>query len=103
MDSSPSSLKEVDNSQKPVSGYSHHELGDTDELVHVAEQVSEIHCKPWTKSMFRLYGCLLISYFCGCLNGYDGSLMGGLNAMSSYQDTFNTSVQPPSSVSSERF
>jgi hypothetical protein len=82
------SLKEIDTPQtKSV----HHEITDgNEELVHVAEQAAEIRCNPWTKSMFRLYGCLLIAYFCGCLNGYDGSLMGGLNAMKSYQDTFNT-------------
>jgi hypothetical protein len=71
---------------------SHHEvvLDNPDELRHVAEQVSEVRSSPWTKSMARLYGCLVIAYFCGCLNGYDGSLMGGLNAMGSYQDTLNT-------------
>lgn len=57
---------------------------------HIAEQVAEIKYNPWTKSMFRLYACLLVAYFCGCLNGYDGSLMGGLNAMKSYQDYFHT-------------
>ena len=62
----------------------------TEDLVQAAEQAAEAPCSPWTKTMFRLYGCLLITYFCGCLNGYDGSLMGGLNAMQSYQDTFNT-------------
>lgn len=68
------------------------EVGGTEELLHVAERVAEIRCSPWTKSMFRLYGCLLISYFCGCLNGFDGSLMGGLNAMDSYQNAFHTQV-----------
>lgn len=64
----------------------------TDNASHAAElanQVGDIECSPWTKSMFRLYGCLLVSYFCGCLNGYDGSLMGGLNAMRSYQNFFH--------------
>ncbi|KAF4470118.1 Lactose permease [Fusarium albosuccineum] len=58
---------------------------------HIADRAAEVECSPWTKSMFRLYGCLLITYFCGCLNGYDGSLMGGLNAMVSYQNYYNTS------------
>jgi hypothetical protein len=70
----------------------HIEVGGTEELLHVVEQAAEIRCSPWTKSMFRLYGCLLISYFCGCLNGFDGSLMGGLNAMDSYQNAFHTQV-----------
>ncbi|KAL2859149.1 general substrate transporter [Aspergillus pseudodeflectus] len=86
-----SQLKEGDEPTKSSLDASHLEVvGNTNELLDVAERVAEIRCSPWTKSMFRLYGCLLISYFCGCLNGFDGSLMGGLNAMSSYQDTFNT-------------
>ncbi|KAI5269043.1 general substrate transporter [Aureobasidium subglaciale] len=59
----------------------------------VAVQLSEeaVHVKqsPWTSSMLRLYGCLTIAYLCGCLNGYDGSLMGGLNAMDTYHAYFN--------------
>lgn len=91
MDSSRSSLHDVKKPGAFASDASHLEaVNGTDELVHVAEQAAEIRCSPWTKGMFRLYGCLLISYFCGCLNGYDGSLMGGLNAMESYQSTFNT-------------
>jgi len=62
---------------------------ETANAAELAHNLSDIECKPWTKSMFRLYGCLAIAYFCGCLNGYDGSLMGGLNAMSSYQNYFN--------------
>lgn len=27
-------------------------------------------------SMMRLYGCLLIGYFCATMNGFDGSVMG---------------------------
>ncbi|KAL4885462.1 general substrate transporter [Aspergillus karnatakaensis] len=93
MSSTKSKTEEVEEPQKAKNhlGASHLEVvGNTEELLYVAEQVAEIRCSPWTKSMFRLYGCLLISYFCGCLNGYDGSLMGGLNAMDSYQDTFKT-------------
>ncbi|KAG4424079.1 hypothetical protein IFR04_002775 [Cadophora malorum] len=66
-----------------------YQVSDVVNIVDLVQSVEDIECKPWTKSMFRLYGCLLVAYFCGCLNGYDGSLMGGLNAMSSYQDYFN--------------
>ncbi|KAM0269838.1 hypothetical protein ACHAQH_009640 [Verticillium albo-atrum] len=59
--------------------------------IDIAERAAEAECNPYTKSMFKLYGCLLITYFCGCLNGYDGSLMGGLNAMVSYKRYFGTS------------
>ncbi|KAK9480266.1 putative lactose permease [Lipomyces japonicus] len=43
---------------------------------------------PWTASMFRLYAVLVVSYLCSALNGYDGSLMGSINAMTAYQDFF---------------
>ncbi|KAL6399271.1 lactose permease [Ilyonectria robusta] len=59
---------------------------------HAAAIAHEAHDKkysPWTASMFRLYGILFVAYACGCLNGYDGSLMGGLNGMTSYQRTFD--------------
>ncbi|EGY22161.1 hypothetical protein VD0002_g5171 [Verticillium dahliae] len=55
----------------------------------IAHEVNENSYSPWTKSMFQLYGVLFVAYCCGCLNGYDGSLMGGLNGMVSYQTTFN--------------
>jgi hypothetical protein len=63
--------------------------------VQLAEDVANTRYSPWTKSMFRLYGCLAIAYLCGCLNGYDGSLMGGINAMSTYQHFFHMFVDPP--------
>ncbi|KAF7549357.1 hypothetical protein G7Z17_g6451 [Cylindrodendrum hubeiense] len=55
----------------------------------IAHEVHETKYSPWTPSMFRLYGILFVAYACGCLNGYDGSLMGGLNGMLSYQRTFD--------------
>jgi hypothetical protein len=41
---------------------------------------------PWTKTMFKLYFFLFIAYLNSCINGYDGSLMGGINAMDAYQE-----------------
>ncbi|KAH7183528.1 general substrate transporter [Fusarium flagelliforme] len=55
----------------------------------IAHEVENHKFSPWTKSMFQLYGVLFVAYCCGCLNGYDGSLMGALNGMTSYQQTFN--------------
>lgn len=72
---------------------------DANDALQLAIDVEEVVCKPFTKNMFRLYGCMLVCYFCGCLNGYDGSLMGGLNAMSSYQDYFNMLVATVSELS----
>ncbi|KAK1983645.1 general substrate transporter [Colletotrichum cereale] len=55
----------------------------------IANEVEGGKYSPWTKSMFHLYGVLFVAYCCGALNGYDGSLMGSLNGMESYQRTFN--------------
>lgn len=40
---------------------------------------------PWTKTMFKLYFFLFVAFLNSCINGYDGSLMGGINAMTYYQ------------------
>ncbi|KAL3496074.1 putative MFS monosaccharide transporter [Aspergillus germanicus] len=58
-------------------------------LLDIADVVQEGKYSPWTPSMFRLYGCLLVAFFCATINGYDGSVMGGLNAMQSYLDYFD--------------
>ncbi|KAK1996927.1 general substrate transporter [Colletotrichum falcatum] len=55
----------------------------------IAHEVEDGRYSPWTKSMLRLYAVLFVAYCCGALNGYDGSLMGGLNGLESYQRTFN--------------
>lgn len=67
---------------------------DVGDAIELAQQAASAKYSPWTPSMFRLYGCLTIAYLCGCLNGYDGSLMGSLNAMQSYLDYFHMYVQP---------
>lgn len=61
-------------------------LGDA---IQIAEDALRAKCNPWTWHMFRLYGVLSIGYLCACLNGYDGSLMGGLNDMKTYLDFFH--------------
>lgn len=58
------------------------------QALQLSDEVDDVKYSPWTKSMFRLYGCLAVAYLCGCLNGYDGSLMGGLNALPNYQRYF---------------
>jgi len=91
MSRSPSPGRDLPSKSEELPSVKADEYQDSDvvNIVDLVQSVEDIECKPWTKSMFRLYGCLLVAYFCGCLNGYDGSLMGGLNAMSSYQDYFN--------------
>jgi hypothetical protein len=60
--------------------------------VQLAHDVHETKYSPWTWSMGRLYAVLWVAYLCGCLNGFDGSLMGGINAMDSYQEYFKVYV-----------
>ncbi|KAH6716204.1 putative MFS monosaccharide transporter [Leptodontidium sp. MPI-SDFR-AT-0119] len=60
-----------------------------DVTVLAAEGLEQAKQSPWTISMLRLYGCLLIGYLCATTNGFDGSVMGGINAMTSYQKYFN--------------
>ncbi|KAK0730927.1 general substrate transporter [Lasiosphaeris hirsuta] len=65
---------------------------EADITVHLAHEAEELVFSPWTPSMFRLYLVLTCAYLCGCLNGFDGSLMGGLNGMVSYQRYFGMST-----------
>jgi hypothetical protein len=39
--------------------------------------------------MLQLYGIMGVGYLVSTLNGFDSSLMGAINAMESYQNTFN--------------
>jgi hypothetical protein len=57
--------------------------------MQLAEDAAKVEYSPWSRGLIRLYGCLLVAYMCGCLNGYDSSLMGGLNAMTAYQQFFH--------------
>jgi hypothetical protein len=41
--------------------------------------------------MIQLYGIMGIGYLVSTLNGFDSSLMGAINAMKSYQNTFGLS------------
>jgi hypothetical protein len=59
-----------------------------DSAVQLAHDVDEKTYSPWSKGLLKLYLVLVIPYLCGCLNGYDGSLMGGIIAMTSYQNIF---------------
>ncbi|KAH8816000.1 general substrate transporter [Xylogone sp. PMI_703] len=65
---------------------------DIGTAIQLAQEVEEASYSPWTWRMCRLYLVLACAYLCGCLNGYDGSLMGGLNGMKSYQRYFHMTV-----------
>ncbi|CAZ80212.1 unnamed protein product [Tuber melanosporum] len=57
--------------------------------VSLADALAQAKPNPWTTRMFKLYFFLLIAFLNSCINGYDGSLMGGINAMKTYQMYFN--------------
>lgn len=48
---------------------------------HISQLTEEARPQLWTRCMFRLYGVLVLGYLCIVLQGYDGSLMGAINAM----------------------
>lgn len=63
-----------------------------EDVVNIARESENTRYNPISKHMLRLYLVLIVPYLCGCLNGYDGSLMGGLNGMKSYQNYFHMYV-----------
>jgi hypothetical protein len=60
----------------------------TCDVIQLATNADTSKDSPWSLSMFRLYAVLALAYLCGCLNGYDGSLMGAINAFPQYQKYF---------------
>lgn len=46
---------------------------------------------PWSKGMIRLYFIMGIGYLVSTMNGFDSSLMGAINAMKPYQQSFGLS------------
>lgn len=57
--------------------------------VAFADAMTKAKPNPWTKRMFQLYAICFIATLNSCINGYDGSLMGAINAMPSYQKQFD--------------
>lgn len=70
------------------------DLRQASHAIELAENVANAKYKPLSPALLKLYALLIVPYLCGCLNGYDGSLMGGLNAMSTYQRYFHMYGQP---------
>jgi hypothetical protein len=66
--------------------------GSSSDAILLATEADTSTYSPWSLPMFRLYGVLSIAYLCGCLNGFDGSLMGAINAMPPYQNYYGVSV-----------
>jgi len=77
---------------KEVENVHHQPVDETGIAIQLAHDIEALKPSPWTKSMAKLYLVLACAYLCGCLNGFDGSLMGGLNGMTSYQTYFHMRV-----------
>lgn len=52
-----------------------------EKVVQLSHAQKDTRPNLWTRRMFRLYGILTLGYLCIVLQGYDGSLMGAINAM----------------------
>lgn len=62
------------------------------EAIVISQLAEDVRPKLWTKRMFRLYGILLLGYLCIVLQGYDGSLMGAINAMVCHSSIYSLLV-----------
>lgn len=56
-----------------------------------------------SKSMFKLYFIMAVGYMVSTMNGFDSSLMGAVNAMKPYQETFGLNGAGMSNIISLRF
>lgn len=56
--------------------------------VALAEAIAAQKPSKWSKNMLKLYAIMGIGYLVSTLNGFDSSLMGAINAMEAYQESF---------------
>ncbi|OAA58920.1 Sugar/inositol transporter [Niveomyces insectorum RCEF 264] len=73
-----------------------HGTVEVEDAFQISELADDAKPKLMTKRMFRLYGILFLGYLCIVLQGYDGSLMGSINAMPQYQRYFGYAEASPS-------
>jgi hypothetical protein len=55
----------------------------------LADAILKCKPKPLSLRMIHLYFILLIATFCSCINGYDSSVMGGINGQLQYRQFFH--------------
>ncbi|TVY91415.1 Lactose permease, partial [Lachnellula willkommii] len=63
-------------------------LKEIDEEVQYAIAKHESYLNPWCKESLLLYLCLLVSFLNATSSGFDGSLMGSINADPQYKSFF---------------
>ncbi|KAH7006989.1 lactose permease [Ilyonectria destructans] len=56
--------------------------------VALTAALAEQKPNPWSRNMIKLYVIMGLGYLISTMNGYDSSLMGSINAMTPYQETF---------------
>ncbi|PMD16251.1 lactose permease [Hyaloscypha hepaticicola] len=54
--------------------------------------LQETHINYRSKESIHLYFAVLVAFACACANGYDGSLIGSISAMTYFKKTFGTSL-----------
>ncbi|KAH8697391.1 putative MFS monosaccharide transporter [Talaromyces proteolyticus] len=86
---------------KPSTASSHSsdtekDISSDKSLVRIVKENENAQPALWTPRMFRLYAILSLGYLCIVLQGYDGSLMGAINAMPQYQHYFGLKSASPS-------
>lgn len=64
-------------------------LKEIDEEVQYAIATHQSHLNPWSKQAFTLYFILLFAFLNATSRGFDGSLMGSINAEPQYKNFFH--------------
>lgn len=64
-------------------------LKEIDEEVQYAIATHQSHLNPWSKQAFTLYFIFLFAFLNATSSGFDGSLMGSINAESQYKNFFH--------------
>jgi len=64
-------------------------ISDIDEEVQYAIAVNQSYLNPRSKEAWTLYAILIVAFLNATSSGFDGSLMGSINAESQYKDFFH--------------
>jgi sugar porter (SP) family MFS transporter len=77
------------------SGKTANTQGAKEKTVHNAEfyaAIQETVIPQWSSSSMKLYYYIFIAFCCSCANGYDGSLMGSIQAMPFFKAQFDSDL-----------
>ncbi|TFL00244.1 general substrate transporter [Pterulicium gracile] len=80
----------------PIEKEEHHATTTTqvnEASVALAAAIAQQKPKLWTPNMIRLYAIMSIGYLVSTMNGFDSSLMGAINAMEEYHESFGLAGQ----------